>query len=264
MKEKQMNDLKEKLNLKVEEGNNSIKTIVIIYGFSEHISKYDEFSSMLINQGYRIVRYDLRGHGNALGIKGDIECYYDMIDDLNDVITYVKDTYVEEEIYTIGYSMGGLISLLYGVMYGAKEDIKGQILIAPETDVPLKGFKPKMLNLLSYIVPKCRIYNPMYNSKGNSEDNQLLKEMTLRFSREMFIVAPKYLKMNFDKYVLPCLFIHGDADKWIKIDNSRYAINNMLSNDKELVELKGKGHGLLNPKEIQDSFVIITDWLKKK
>lgn len=257
-----MTEIGIKHNLKINEGNNcKDKTIIIVYGFSEYIDKYNKLCSLFCNNGYRVVRYDLRGHGRSNYTRGDIKSYYDMIDDLDEVISFVKSSYINDEIYVLGYSMGGLISMLYGVIYGAKEDVNGQILISPECDVPIKGFKVWMLNLISYIIPSYKIKNPMYEHTHPMKTNPPLDSMTLRFSREMFLKAPKYLKLNLDKYIIPALFIHGDRDKWVNIKSSRYAMDKILTRDKELVELKDRGHGLIKDDTVEELTGIIFPWI---
>lgn len=259
-----MTDIKTKYSIRVDEVDNSCKTVIIVYGFSEYIDKYNGIAEILGNNGFRVVRYELRGHGNSEKGSGDVESFFNMVDDLDEVVDYTHRCYPDEEIFTLGYSMGGLISMLYGITYGAKDIIKGQILIAPETDIPVKGIKTNLLNLISYMTPKIKISNPMYQATDNVLNTNTLNKMTLRFAREMFIKAPQYLKDNLSKYSTPCLFIHGSNDRWADIQYSRNALEGITSRDKELIELPMKGHGLLKDSEAVAVLKSVVDWVERR
>jgi len=92
-----------------------VKGIVqISHGMAEHKERYIEFMGFLAKHGYASIIHDHRGHGKSLKSKEDQGYFYDekanyIVEDLHDVMKYIKKEYPQTPLYLLGHSMGSLV-----------------------------------------------------------------------------------------------------------------------------------------------------------
>lgn len=105
----------EKLDTWVEEFTGAIKaTVVMVHGFGtskhETAGYFDDISSALVNENFRVVRFDLSGYGNSEGREEDA-CYSKHVLDLKCVLAWVKSNY-QTPIFIFAQSMGCWVTAL--------------------------------------------------------------------------------------------------------------------------------------------------------
>ena len=105
-----------KMNYAVE--GNGEKTIVFIHGLSDSLEYWRVLSSRL-RDDYRIVSYDIRGHGNSQYEPFTIDL---LVDDLYNLLLKLNI----EKTSLIGFSMGGNIALSFAMKY---PDIADRLVI---------------------------------------------------------------------------------------------------------------------------------------
>ena len=98
------------------EGN----TVVLLHGFMEDHSIWDDFSGEL-SQKYRVIRIDLPGHGGS-SVFGDVHT----MEFMADAVRLVLETEHAGPCIMAGHSMGGYVSLAYARKYG--DDLQGIVL----------------------------------------------------------------------------------------------------------------------------------------
>ena len=92
-----------------------IKAIVqLVHGMAEHKERYIDFMEFLANNGYATIIHDNRGHGASVKCRDDLGYFYDdtarfVVDDVKDVMEYIKDLIPNKDVYLFGHSMGSLI-----------------------------------------------------------------------------------------------------------------------------------------------------------
>lgn len=109
------NNSGEKLDTWIEESSESIKaTVVMVHGFGtskhETAGYFDDVSEALVNDNYRVVRFDLSGYGNSQGLEEDA-CYTKHVCDVHAVIDWVKSNY-KTPVYIFAQSMGCWVTAL--------------------------------------------------------------------------------------------------------------------------------------------------------
>ncbi len=95
----------------IEEGRNgSPKTIVLIHGFSAANWVFDELTPHLIDQDYRVIRFDLIGRGQSprINTTHDLELF-------NRQLEWVIEYKQLGEFELLGYSMGSIIAANYAI-----------------------------------------------------------------------------------------------------------------------------------------------------
>lgn len=70
---------------------NAKANVVIVHGIAEHLHRYDYVVSKLNEAGYNVFRYDQRGHGRTQGKKGYVKSLEILLEDLQDIINYVRE-----------------------------------------------------------------------------------------------------------------------------------------------------------------------------
>lgn len=125
-------------------GSESAETIVLVHGFSSPMFVWDNTFNFLVEEGFRVLRYDLYGRGfsDRPKIKYDYNLFIQQLYELLDKFSISK-------FNLIGLSMGGGISVAFTDRY--PDLIKRLILVAPlglPTEIPffLSILRIRLLN----------------------------------------------------------------------------------------------------------------------
>ncbi|MBQ8295230.1 MAG: alpha/beta hydrolase [Clostridia bacterium] len=88
--------------------------VLIVHGMCEYKERYADFMKFLSTYGYVAVCYDQRGHGDTAlspddyGWFGDFEAKA-VVEDVADVVAYVKTQYPDLPFTLFGHSMGSMV-----------------------------------------------------------------------------------------------------------------------------------------------------------
>lgn len=96
----------------VDWGNESAPTVVLVHGGRDHARNWDWVARDL-RRDYHVIAPDLRGHGDSQWAIGGMYAVADFVLDIANLI----DALGEREIYLVGHSLGGAISLMYSGIY---------------------------------------------------------------------------------------------------------------------------------------------------
>ncbi len=83
--------------------------VVVTHGVGEHRGRHeywltDEFKN------YNVILYDLRGHGESEGERGNVKDFDDYLKDIDSVTEFLVSEFGMKTFYLFGHSMGGLIT----------------------------------------------------------------------------------------------------------------------------------------------------------
>ncbi|MDV3189204.1 MAG: alpha/beta fold hydrolase, partial [Pigeon pea little leaf phytoplasma] len=67
--------------------------IIITHGLGESSYDYSFLIDFLFKNNFNVIAYDVRGHGKSLGKRGDIKDFHIFLDDLAQLVQYVKQIY---------------------------------------------------------------------------------------------------------------------------------------------------------------------------
>lgn len=109
------NKLGEKLDTWVEIPEGHVKaSVIMVHGFGTNKHEtgryFDDVSEALVNDNYRVIRFDFSGYGNSEGRQEDA-CYTKHVEDLQTIISYVTFNY-NESVYIFAQSMGCFVTAL--------------------------------------------------------------------------------------------------------------------------------------------------------
>lgn len=101
---------------------NPIGVIQIVHGITEHIDRYEEFASYMVNQGYIVIGNDHLGHGKSIITDkpkmfiGELGSWNYLVKDINTLYEIITEEY-KLPIYLIGFSLGSFVSRHYLIDY---------------------------------------------------------------------------------------------------------------------------------------------------
>jgi len=85
-------------------------TVVCCHGFLDQAWSYDGFAQRLVAEGFRVVAFDWRGHGQTDHVgAGGYYHFADYVLDLHELMPVLASG----EMHLVGHSMGGTVSALY-------------------------------------------------------------------------------------------------------------------------------------------------------
>ncbi len=120
----------------LEMNHESSQAIVMIHGMFTNLSVFYFNISPNLSDRFRVVMYDLKGHG--MSERSDHG--YDLESMSNDLIA-LMDTLQLNKVHLIGYSYGGLIALKTALLYPGRVEK----LIVIESPRPDQGDSPEMI-----------------------------------------------------------------------------------------------------------------------
>lgn len=110
-----------------EENVEPIGVVQIAHGMAETAERYKRFANKLTEEGYIVYANDHRGHGKtseSLEKVGDLgeDSFNNMVKDMNEITTYIKEKHEELPLFVFGHSMGSFLTQRYIQLYAHKID----------------------------------------------------------------------------------------------------------------------------------------------
>ena len=217
---------------------------LMIHGFTGTPKEMRWMGEYLNKKGYSVLGIRLAGHATQL--RDLIRTrWQDWVISVEEGIELLKMTC--KNIFTLGLSMGGVLSLLAADRY----DIKGAICMSTPFELS-KDWRLKIAKQLSVIVPtvskgesnlqnkeaaKNHLDYPIYPTRSIAELNDLLKEMQ--------DALPRIKK--------PVLLMHSKSDG-LSYENSVKIHSLLGSQDKEIFLLEKSGHVITEDVERNEVF----------
>jgi alpha-beta hydrolase superfamily lysophospholipase len=83
--------------------------IAVVHGYGDHGGRFAWFGEAMNNRGYAVYAYDLRGHGQSSGTRGQVRRFDEYLDDTHFFLEEVRRRQPGKPLFLLGHSMGGLI-----------------------------------------------------------------------------------------------------------------------------------------------------------
>ncbi|KAL7750554.1 hypothetical protein RI367_003895 [Sorochytrium milnesiophthora] len=274
-------------------------TLAFVHGVGEHIHRYEHVFERLAQAGIEVHSYDQRGFGrtykhsattspnsppaathklqNAKGHNHGWDC---VLEDVRECVERAKKDNIPVFVY--GHSMGGLVSLDFGRVWGTKCGLAGVISTSPAIGTHPKS-TPGALKyyaglVLSQVAPTALISTEL--DAGNlshcakvietyKADEHNHGDVSLLTGRDLLQLGKRYRKDDYAMGAqwpasLPLLMLHGDQDELCWVDCSKGFYKRVPAKDKTLKIYKGYFHELHNEPDIKDEVIQdIIDWISQ-
>jgi alpha-beta hydrolase superfamily lysophospholipase len=247
--------------------------MLCVPGLGLHHRAFQSFAERIVDQGFTVVSFDVRGFGAYMQAKG--HDHLDMkacLQDLISVIGLIKRDYKGKPVFLLGESMGGALALR--VAAEEPDIIDGLVCSVPaaerhkETGTKLKiGFKlltggNKQVDLAHTVVDKSI-------SKSDFRERQewLADPMArLKLSPRELIQFDHFMRQN-KTYAAkichtPVLLFQGTGDRLVKEAGTQNLFKVMPTKDKALVLLGNQEHLIFEANPYKDDVTLgIIGWL---
>jgi len=253
------------------------RIMVIIHGFGEHSGRYFHVPYYLKNAIDRIDCFDLQGHGQSSGIKGDIESFDTYVRETEHVIRAafdaVRDRQKRVEIHLLGHSMGGHIALRTAFL-NPDLPLSSVIVSAPflRLSPDVSSIKQFFAKVLIHLLPGLRLSTGL-NASFLSHDSNVVKLyqqdasvhglMTPRFFVSMTRAMADTTGFS-RKFPFPLKMLVPLADKIVDPNGALDLFKTIVCEDKELETYPDFYHEIMNEKEKERVFKDIENWLNRK
>jgi len=195
--------------------------LAFVHGHGTHCRRYDEWFQSFLENGFAIIAFDLRGHGQSEGKRGTIHRYSEYLEDTAILMERARENFPGLPIVLYGHSMGATIVLSF---LEQKMNLPEMAILAStwlELVQPPGKFKSLAIWLADSLLPQVTIntglkskdFNPsVENEPPKVHDPLMHKRISARCFREVQRAGKKISAESLPKNI-PLLFMHGTHDK---------------------------------------------------
>lgn len=275
------------------------KAIVqLSHGMIEHIQRYHDFSTFLLENDIFVYGNDHRGHGKTGGQQGQLGYFSDrngftnVMEDIHEITKIIKSEYPKTPLILFGHSMGSFLARHYIQFYS--NDIDGLILSgtgffptitnisgkALASILPAKK-KSSLMNTLAFGTYNKKIVNKKTNFDWLTRDEEAVTKYiddpqtgyipTARFFYDLMDGLDKIHKKNLNKNIrkdLPILLISGEADPVGNYSKGVWKVakiyNQIGLDNVKTVLFEGARHELLHEINKEEVYSTIYNWVMNK
>ena len=173
-------------------GSSSKGMIVLGHGLGSSLKMYKEFSDILVDKGFTVLRYDCFGHGYSKYNGEDMWIKYgpDMyVDQLEDLLDFVCAEEKEEVVAYVGHSNGGVNGISSNFRWSSNDDKNG-------------GSKRSVFPKMILVNPAIYANKPLLARISDSSP-QVMISMMRNFPSMKSMIGDNYLELmtkTFGKY----------------------------------------------------------------
>jgi len=196
--------------------------VVITHGYAEHCGRYRELAHVIVDAGWVVVTYDLRGHGHSPGPRGYIDRFDAYLEDLTQIHKAARALVAPEApIVLLGHSHGSLITLR-ALADERPIECTAAIVSSPYLALRLAvpGYKKLLARVASRVAPKLAQPNELKVEQLTSDkqkqqerldDKLCLDIATARWFTESSS-AQAYVAEHASRIKVPTTWLVGGAD----------------------------------------------------
>ncbi len=248
--------------------------IVAIHDWGTHSNRMKYPAEYLTEKGYAIYTFDLRGHWRNAG---DFPGHIDDMDHIQkDIVLFmdiVKKSAGVKNIFVMGHSFGGLISLIYAINHPA---LPGVLISSPELGLLKKTSVGKKLSkkfsgslskfaptkTIEWIVDQNQLTGDLKILREHIADKQKTEVISIKSAAEM-TNSMKWAMNNATKLLCSVLIMQAGNDKLVDKGKTKEFFGKIKSEDKTYKEYDGFLHELWNERGRAQVYLDMFIWLEK-
>lgn len=241
--------------------------IVLAHGYAEHLGRYQAVAEFLTSAGYAVHALDHRGHGKSAGARAVIDSFANADADIDQLVERVKAESGIGQVKLIGHSMGGSLALNYALNH--PEKLSGLVLSGPAVGGGLPKGQALVLSLFSRLAPAFGMIqldadavsrDPAVVADYKADPLVFHGKMPARTAREMMHAVSTY-PARVQAMQVPCLLMHGSADRLVLARDAQPVFDAIGSADKTVRIFDGLYHEIFNEPERLEVLGIVKGWL---
>jgi acylglycerol lipase len=246
--------------------------LVLIHGYGEHCSRYEEVARAMNDAGIAVHTYDQRGFGRSPGKRGYIKDIEALVADLGAFVAHVQPRFEDKPVFFMGHSMGGQVLAYFYIT--RKPAARGLIFSSPF--LAFTDDVPKALLAVSGVVGRLLPWMPVDKLKlgavsrdpaaVQAAENDPLSHHGFIHARTgaQFKRAIEYVHANMAAIDAPFLALHGTDDQLVAPAGTRVLYEKACAEDKTLEIVEGGYHELWNDLEKERIITLMTGWISAR
>jgi len=262
------------------------KSVICIHGIGGHSEDFRVMGQDLAEDGIEVYALDLRGFAKSKEEalpRGDTSDFHRHLQDVEEVVDFVRKKHPENKVYMFGYSLGVLYTLWYSANH--PDSLDGIILAAPAINY-LKANMPRRDRVK---LPFTLIFAPrtLYDSYKNwsydfkeSEEGRIILQDPLYTTKRSWRWLGSVKRMsdkalqNASQTEKPTLIILGEKDDLYILKGAKQLLESLATKDKAIQTfpdadhlfydafLFGKTTAKHDPAKRKQVTSAVKDWLK--
>jgi len=197
--------------------------VLVTHGYAEHCGRYRELAHVIVDAGWAVMTYDVRGHGQSPGPRGFIEKFQVYLDDLAAMVRAAKELAPGAPLVLLGHSHGSLITLRALCDDKPPADVKAAIISSPflALKMPVPGYKKVLAKIASRVAPKLSQPNDLrvedLTSDVGKQQERVADKLCFDIATSRWFTesadAQKFVAANADRIKIPTTWLVGGADR---------------------------------------------------
>lgn len=253
-----------------EEPNNH--ALLFCHGFADHSNRFMDVAEWFADNGVDVFLFDLEGHGQSEGIKGELIPLQNLVFDLNQFINEadVNDRY--DAVFASGHGLGAVLWTHLINKKDFEHPLHGQLLLSPalKTSYQVPRVVQEMSRYISALSPNMPVMGMKEDlmcrddeAQNSYVDDPLVYHGKIRAHVAAVLVeAGKKALLTADELNLPTWIGHGSEDKYASLKGARNFMSSLTINKKEMHIYPGFYHDLLHDTERLSVFQDMLRWMR--
>ena len=244
-------------------------SVVLVHGYAQHSGWLAPLTERLVEGGFSVFAFDLRGHGRSEGIRGDVVHFSDHVRDITTFVDYVREQSDGRKVFVVAQSLGASASAYYAST--GKAEIDGLVLLGLYVKdageyARWKHIFGRMLAPFFPLVPIQHLeservaLDPGVGEAYRNDPLIYLGGVRIRMGVH-FMDMEKYLENVPGSVRIPLLVVHGKEDGLASIDGCRSFYNKAASADKQFIEVENSGHDVVRDYSAKTVIEDVLRWL---
>lgn len=244
--------------------------VCLVHGLGEHSGRYDAVAARLTAAGYGVCAFDLRGHGESGGRRGDTR-FAAAYEDIDRLLADAAGWFPRAPRFLYGHSLGGLLVLSYTL--GRRPALAGVVASGAALHNSLREQKAKLflVRILAPLLPGLALPSGLDDTLISRDpavvaayraDPLTHDRATLGFGRDAVDAADAALAHAVE-FPVPLLLLHGGADRLTYPSGSRAFAAALGAERCTLVVYDGLYHEVHNEPEQSRVSADVVAWLDR-
>lgn len=263
------------------QGRKILGPLLIVHGYCEHRGRYRETALHLAEQGYWVLTFDLRGHGQSGGTRAFIRRIDEYLADISAALAHLNRIYrkgPEEpkqprtQPFLVGHSLGGLLSLRYALDRPA--ELRALALSSPFLGLKaeLPAWERGLATVASMLYPSLALPNNIRSEDlthdpalvaAHAADPLIYPKATVRWFTETQAAQQEVLRRA-PQLKVPTLLMQAGEDRLVDPAASQAVFDRLpASLDKTFLLYPGLFHEILNELERERVRADLVGWLNR-
>jgi alpha-beta hydrolase superfamily lysophospholipase len=251
--------------------------IAVVHGYGDHGGRYAWLGEDMASRGHALYTYDLRGHGQSTGTRGQVKRFDEYLDDTGVFLDEVRRSQPDAPLFLLGHSMGGLIVAKYAEERASQLEshgVRGVILSSPflqlaEAVPPSRVLAAKGL---AKVWPHKDIGNSVQAAQLSHDQTVVEAYVTDRLVHHVAparwaaeaLAAQDATMAGAARITQPLLVLYGTEDQVVDIAFIEALFAKAASEDKSIERYEGLYHECFNETGREQVFHDLAAWLASR